>query len=158
MAGQKVWLLAPLLIALLYLPACTNRNSAGSSSTLVHGFGDSNHASAQTGEARVIKVRPDVVAIHDGRADKLQVGMMVPTNAILRSDEKGSAELSFKNGTTVNVSPNSEIALSSVVPAVADAQKDEGAVKGLSRRLSDAFGRSGSSSTTQATIGVRGLQ
>ena len=158
MYRQKFWLFAFLLISIASLPACTNRNSSGNSSTLVHGFGESSHATAQAGDAKVIRVTPDVVAIHDGRADKLQVGMMVPTNAMLRSDDKGSAEIAFSNGATINISPNSEIDLASVAPAVAASQKEEGAGKGLTRKLSDAFGRSGSSSTKQATIGVRGLK
>lgn len=158
MPGQKAWLLALVMISLACLPACANRSSSGNSSTLVHGFGESGQASSQTGGARVIKVKPEVVAIHDGRADKLQVGMMVPVNAILRSNATGSAQLAFNNGASINVSPDSEIALSSVAPAVADSQKDEGAVKGLSRKLSGVFGRSAQSSTTQATIGVRGIK
>lgn len=158
MSTQKICLMALLLISLVSLPACTNRNSSANSSTLVHGFGESNSASNQTGGAKVIKINPDVVAIHDGRADKLQVGMLVPANAILRSNEKGSAELAFPNGATINVSPNSEIALANVAPAVAASQKDDGAGKGLSRKLSNVFGRTGTQSSTQATIGVRGLK
>lgn len=147
-----------LLISIAFLPACVNRNSQGASSTLARGFGESSSPSAQTGEAKVIKVTPDVVAIHDGRADKLYVGMQVPTNAILRSDDKGRAAIAFSNGATINISPNSEISLASVAPAIAGSRKEEGAVKGLTRKMSDAFGQSGSPSAKQVTIGVRGLK
>lgn len=150
--------MAFLLISLACLPACANRSSQGASSTLARGFGESSSPSAQTGEAKAIKVTPVVVAIHDGRADKLQAGMQVPANAILRSDEKGSAEIAFSNGATINISPNSEISLASVAPAIAGSQKEEGAAKGLTRKLSEAFGRSGSQSAKQATIGARGLK
>lgn len=153
MQGKNFCLLAILLLALVYLPACANRNS----STLVHGFSGSGAGQTQTEQAKVINVKPEVVAIHDGRADKLRVGMLVPTNAILRSNESGSAELAFSNGTTMNISPNSEIALASVAPAVADSQKD-GAARGLSRKLSSAIGGSRSQNSKQATIGVRALQ
>lgn len=158
MSRQKLCFLVLFLVSFVCLSACTNRSSSGNSSALMHGFGESTSATTQAGEAKVVKVTPDVVAIHDGRADKLQTGMMVPTNAILRSNEQGSAELSFSNGATIKISPNSEISLASVAPAVAGAQKEDGATKGLTRKLSDVFGRSNSQASKQATIGVRGLK
>lgn len=157
MFQKKICFLTILLLMLVSLSGCANRNSSGNSSTLVHGFGTSSQDVAPTGDVKVIRVKPDVVAIHDGRADKLQPGMMVPASAILKSDENGSAELVFSSGAKVNISPNSEIALSSVSPAAASRQT-EGAGKGLSRKLSSVFGRTGESSTKQATIGVRGLK
>ena len=158
MSRQKSSILALFLISVVCLSACANRSSSGNSSALLHGFGESSSASAQIGDAKVTKVVPDVVAIHDGRADKLSVGMLIPSNSILRSDDNGSAEIAFSNGSKINISPNSELDLASVAPAVAASQNDKGSSKGLTRKLNDAFGRTGARSTKQATLGVRGLK
>lgn len=150
-----------LFVSLAALSACATQSSTGKSSPLVHGFGSSQaqEQHPQSEMASVIKVKPEVLAIYDGKTEKLKEGMSIPTSAFLRSDAKGSATLKFNNGATLNVSPNSEIALANVAPAAANAEQKEGFVQSLSRKLGGSLGKSQAQrATPQATMGVRGFK
>lgn len=159
MHRQTFRLLPLLFIALLALAGCAGKGSSGGSSPLVQGL-KQNSASPQVaseGDAKVISVKPGVVSIYEGRAEQLQPGMAIPGGAILRSDDTGTAQLSFNDGTTLDISPNSEIALADVAPATS-AKKPETAGRSMTRKFGGKFGRGDTGASSQATIGIRGLK
>lgn len=148
------------LFLLLALAGCANigggsaRNGAG---TLTHGFAQgSGTAPAQSAadSARVVSVKPGVVSIFGGRADELRPGMNVPLRAIVRSDATGKAKLALPDGSTVNVAPDSEIALADFADVPAQESGASSFTKGMARLLS---GNGSAGSASQASIGVRGL-
>lgn len=150
------------LFLLLALAGCVNtgggsaHNSAG---TLTHGFaqgGGAGAAGAQSAAdaARVVSVKPGVVSIFGGRADQLRPGMSVPLRAIVRSDATGKAQLALPDGSTVNVAPDSEIALADFADVPAQESGASGFTKGVARLLS---GKGSTGAASQTSIGVRGL-
>lgn len=151
MRKQFLAILPLLLISVLFLDGCVGRSSSGSSM----GKGLNENASSQgiTGNVKVLSIVPDVTVIQDGRAEKLTTGMMISSNAILRSDAKGKAEVAFPDGTRVKLSPNSEIYLADIAPA--SEKNTSGASKGLLKRIG---GLSESGDSSKTTIGVRGLR
>lgn len=148
-------LVLPLLIilSLSSLCACANRSSSGN--TLVRGLNQGSSSQETGAPATVIRVNPGVVAIYDGKAEPLNAGMSVPSYAILRSNEKGSAQLSFPNGATLKISPNSEVALADVAPA---SSANSSRSSGFAKKLSGILGESENRSPSETYIGVRGLR
>lgn len=160
MRKQLFPLLTLVFISAMALAGCMGSRSSSSSSPLMHGLSQEPTGAASQGVSavKVVKVVPGVVAIYNGKAEKLQAGMSVPACAILRSDATGKAQLSFADGTSMNISPNSEIALADVAPAGSAAGQSEGLGAGLARRLSSKFGAARAEPSAQGAIGIRGLQ
>lgn len=156
-----VYRVVPLcLFLLLCLAGCANLGGASRNSTspLVHGISQgSGPAGAQANaaaSARVLSARPGVVSIFGGRADQLKAGMSVPLTAIVRSDATGKAKLVLPDGSTVNVAPDTEIALADFADVPAQESGSSGFTKGVARLLSR---NPSTGSTSQTSIGVRGF-
>lgn len=153
--NKQILRAAPLLCALLLaLSGCGSKNTDPESAALARGFNQgaaSSQISAQS--ARVISVKPDVVYIFNGRAEKLVPGMTVPGGAIIRADETGSARLSMADGAELSISPETEISLAEAGSLSAGKSGDGG----IARKLDGMFGGR-SSAPADAAIGIRGLK
>lgn len=154
MRKQFLAILPLLMFSVVFLGGCVGRSSSGSSS-LTKGLNENTAAQGITGNVKVVSATPGVVAIQDGRVEKISTGMMISSSAILRSDAKGKAEVAFTDGTRVKISPNSELALADVAPASENNAKSGSSSKGLLRSIGG-FSKTGE--TSQTTIGVRGLK
>lgn len=156
-----VYRVAPLCLFLsLCLAGCATLGGASRTSTspLVHGIAQgSGPAGVQANaavSARVVSVKPGVVSIFGGRADQLKVGMSVPLAAIVRSDATGKAKLALPDGSTVNVAPDTEIALADFADAPPQESGSSGFTKGVARLLSR---NPSTGSSSQTSIGIRGF-
>lgn len=154
-----------MMLASLVLAGCAKSGgTASSTNPLMHGINqESGSVSGASGRtAQVVAASPSVVSIAGGKAEKITSGMNVPLDAILRSDATGSAKLSLPGGATVNVSPNSEVALADFI----DSPEQPGESESLSDSLSKVFsGRNAKKNqiasvknSPEATIGIRGLK